>query len=209
LTDPGIATVRFSKEYFMRPLLSAICIFACACFAFAGDDRWWELYTPAEQKKLFAEYAQYLHPDKDGKGHPKHSKAREMFASVKGHEGHLVKAAVAWGDVYNKSDKKEQRQGDRLWIVRMELLQGIYRTAVVRDRGPWRVVDKMPDRMIDEFWWAAKADVDSDRWMWMLGSFEQKASRLHDEIRDLAVHNKLMGASQQTVKGVLEKIRKK
>lgn len=194
----------------LRPyaLLVSIVLFATASIAFAGGDRWWELYTPEEQKKLFAEHARYLMPDKDGRlqvndKFENFTKAYKMLTRVPGQEEHVTKAAIAWADLSKKAiDNKIKLSYDGL---RMSLLIEIWRTTKTEGRGPWKMVDKQPDRMIDEYFWALKYDGDKDRWLYMIGSFGPRASDRYGELRDYLVEKTLV----QEGKAALDRIKKK
>lgn len=192
----------------LHGLLASIVVFVIACVGLAGGDRWWELYTPEEQKKIFAEYDKYLYPRKDGTSEGKQFfKARDMFAAIDGQEDRLVKAAIAWGDLWVKatSDQKVDITRNRVELLRKLIL--------CNSRSKGKLVEKMPDRMIDEFFWMTKFGGGyGDSALAMIGNFGPRASRIANDLRDWFAKdgaNSGTGITANDVKEVLNKIKKK
>lgn len=183
----------------MRQLIATCGLFACACLALAGGDRWWELYTPAEQQKLFVEYDAYLHPTKEGKTHPNYKKAVEMLRSVKGQESKLVTAAIAWGDQAAKESASAR-------TCRIDLLGKIFH-ADRKAKG--KVFASAPDKLIDEYFWLLKDRSDTDIALLAIGNFGPRAARLAEPIRDWYVKNPSgSGVNAEQIKAVIARIKK-
>lgn len=203
------AFVTFHTEKTMnRSRTLAVVVVLFGGVVVAGD-RWWEVYTPDEQKKIFAEYDKYLYPDKDGKLQAKSFyKARDMFAAVPGEEGRLVKSAFAWGDLWPKASNEQK---SALVLIRVGLLQKL---AGCNSRSKGKLVEKWPDRMIDEYFWMTQfgGAGGAGEGLTMIGRFGPRATRIADDLREWYVRDgatAMLGISASDVKEVLEKIKKK
>lgn len=185
------------------------CVLTCACAALAGAgvDRWWELHTPAEQKKILVEYEAYLQPQEGGWAHAKYKKALAMFADVKGQEGKIVTAAIAWSDAAKKDAESGEKPSFYYRIYRLQLLNKLIQ---LNSRSKGELVKSMPDRMIDEYFWffteRSTNPYDQSQALTMIGNFGPRASKYHDPILDLVAKS---GTLVGEAKVILPKIKKK
>jgi hypothetical protein len=194
----------------MRYLSSFCIVFAVASIAIAGRaaDSAWETLSPDEKQKLLTEYKAYLYPAKDGKAHPKFKEAKEIMGRRDLECAYVLPAIFAWSDIDKNPNPKKLTP---IGVCRAELI-GLVIARDVLTRQP-KFVEKLPDRMIDEYLWTVKRNGDITRALERIGDFGPRASRVYEDIRSwFKETNGGTGANQVTagtVKQTLDRIQKK
>jgi hypothetical protein len=155
-----------SIPIFARFVASTLFVFACTCLALGGNDRWWELYTPEEQKKVFAEYDKHLYvaPSPTDRPTPDQrkvqinmEKAIQICTSVKGEESRLVKAYLWYGpkvkEAKGKVNPKKQDESFRHWLNQYTAQKQIFLALCkLSEKTHWQkdLDEKLAHALIDD-----------------------------------------------------------
>lgn len=191
-------------------LVFVLCV---RCFAGGEADFGWELLDVAKKKAILEEYNGYLLPGKDGKPHAKFAAAGRLMRG-RGMEfgfGYIIPAIFAWGDIVNK---QEMKKPITLAEVSRAHLIGQIRVQGGTTMQP-KFVEKLPDRMIDEYFWAMKFHSsnrgDCVDCLNRIGAFGPRASRLAPELRAWYFETKGGAGAVRDfdMKAILDRIEKK
>jgi hypothetical protein len=188
------------KEQLMRPLLASLCFFAIATTgAFAGQ-YWWEIYTPAEQDKLFKDYEKYVYNEAGpltgevcrGVDYPNYAKALHMYTNKKGFHHILGKGVKFHREKHEATTKAKQIHQAKFHAQAAKEM--LWRVEQVDERfWKWKLKETLPDEVLDDYiWWFQANSIGGQNNSHPLGAlrrFGKRAERFYEPVRQWGIKN--------------------